>query len=152
MIKKVLIIDDDENNVKYLSTVLEENGYAPLGAPDGEAGLKTARAEKPALIVLDVMMPRKPGFQTLSALKKDASLKDTPVIMLTSVRDVIERSRKGESIHPAFDEIRDVMLDKMQALVDKHAETGGTRPELFLDKPIEPDDFLKAVASLIGKS
>jgi DNA-binding response OmpR family regulator len=57
MPKKVLVIDDDVNTVKFLSAALEQNGYETHGAHDGRAGLEKIKSEKPDIIVLDVMMP-----------------------------------------------------------------------------------------------
>ncbi|MCK4773698.1 MAG: response regulator, partial [Candidatus Krumholzibacteria bacterium] len=59
MSKTVMVIDDDENAVKFLSAVLEENGYETLSAGDGREGLEKLRQTVPDLIILDVMMPKR---------------------------------------------------------------------------------------------
>ena len=59
MPKKVLLIDDDENTVKYLSVALKQNGYEAVGAHDGKAGFEKVGESNPDLIVLDIMMPQK---------------------------------------------------------------------------------------------
>jgi CheY-like chemotaxis protein len=62
MRKKVMVIDDDENAVKFLSVLLSESGYEPIVAYDGKEGLQKIEEHAVDLIVLDVMMPKKTGF------------------------------------------------------------------------------------------
>ena len=61
MSKKVLVVDDDPDVRLFSVTVLEENGYTPLEAEDGESGLKMIKQEKPDLVILDILMPRQSG-------------------------------------------------------------------------------------------
>ena len=56
MAKKVLVIDDDEKTVKFISVALQEHGYETVSAPDGKEGFERVKAEKPDLVILDVMM------------------------------------------------------------------------------------------------
>ena len=60
--KKVLIVDDEQSILIYLTTVLEDTGYATCSALDGEDGLRVARQERPDLVCLDVMMPKRGGI------------------------------------------------------------------------------------------
>ncbi len=68
--KKILIVDDDEDVILFLSTVLQDRGYEAIHAMDGKRGLEVAKAESPALILLDLMMPQKSGISLLADLKK----------------------------------------------------------------------------------
>ena len=79
MAKQVLVIDDDQNTVKYLSVVLREHGYDPVLAFDGSEGLKKIKQSKPDLIVLDVMMPKKSGFVLFKELKEDKRYREIPI-------------------------------------------------------------------------
>jgi len=90
MAKQVLVIDDDQNTVRYLSVVLSEHGYNPVAAYDGSEGLQKVEQAKPDLIVLDVMMPKKSGFVLFKQLKKDERYRDIPVLMLTGVSGILE--------------------------------------------------------------
>jgi phosphoserine phosphatase RsbU/P len=83
----VLVTDDSAANRKYLEYVLEEDGYRLLLAESGEQCLEIARVEKPALILLDVVMGGIDGFETLRRLKLEPETVRTPVIMLTSLDD-----------------------------------------------------------------
>lgn len=146
--KKVLIVDDDEGNVKYLSTVLTENGYVAVAAAEGVEGMAVAKTEKPDLILLDVMMPKRSGFILFKQLKKEDALKDIPVIMLTGVAEAIaETEGEGDG---AISEIKDSFVPKLKDKVKEFRSDGEVRPEVFLDKPIEPDTLLKHVRELIG--
>ena len=91
--KKVLIVDDEQSIVIYLTTVLDDGGYATCSAMDGQEGLGVARREKPDLICLDVMMPSgTEGFQVVWELRNNAEapLKDVPIVMLTGIHDHTE--------------------------------------------------------------
>ncbi|MEW5946314.1 MAG: response regulator [bacterium] len=146
--KKVLIVDDDEGNVKFLSTLLKENGYEPVSALHGAEGLDKAKSEKPALILLDIMMPKKSGFVLFNQLKKDEALKDIPVIMLTAVAETIYSDDSGDA--GAFSEIKDSFIPKLKEKVQQYRGEGQVKPEIFLDKPIEPDVLIRHVNDLIG--
>jgi len=80
----ILVVDDDPDQRKFLERVLTGAGYRVLLAADGEAGIAAATAVRPALMVLDVMMPRMNGFQTCRALRADPETAKLPVVMLTS--------------------------------------------------------------------
>ncbi len=79
----ILVIDDEQPMRELMERFLRREGLAVITAPDGEAGLRAARARKPAAIMLDVMMPRMDGWAVLETLKADPELADVPVIMVT---------------------------------------------------------------------
>lgn len=79
--KTILIVDDDREIVAGLRTLLESRGYRVVTANDGDAGLKQAAKEKPDLVLVDMMMPKKSGFLVIEALKKETGPK---VIMMTA--------------------------------------------------------------------
>ncbi|WP_237214076.1 response regulator [Falsiroseomonas oryziterrae] len=83
----VLVIDDDAATRDLLSRFLRREGFAVRCAPDGAQGLEMARQLRPVAILLDVMMPRMDGWAVLSALKADAALAGTPVVMVTVVQE-----------------------------------------------------------------
>jgi len=85
--KKILLIDDDTDFVYINKVYLEKRGYKVSSAYSGDEGFELARREKPDLIVLDVMMKTKTeGFDVARKIKREKSLKDIPVIMLTAIR------------------------------------------------------------------
>ena len=126
--KKVLIADDERDVLDYVQAVLEEDGYAFLTAVDGEDALRQAKTQAPDLVILDVQMPKKDGFQVFQELRKIEETKSIPVIMLTAVTE-----RTGLK----FD-------------AQDMGEFYGSEPEAYIDKPIEPDKLRQAVRNLIG--
>ena len=82
--KKVLIADDEQNIVISLEFLLGREGFQVLVAQDGEEALARARAEKPDLVLLDVMMPKMNGFDVCQALRADPELSAVRILMLTA--------------------------------------------------------------------
>jgi two-component system alkaline phosphatase synthesis response regulator PhoP len=84
MTKKVLIADDEQNIVISLEFLLRREGFEVFIASDGEEALLRLRAEKPDLVLLDVMMPKMNGFDVCQAIRADPDLADIRVLMLTA--------------------------------------------------------------------
>jgi len=130
MSKKVLVVDDDPDVRLFSVTVLEENGYTPLEAEDGESGLKMIKAEKPDLVILDVLMPRQSGVRLYRELKTAKALKDVKVIILSGIA-------------------KKTFLRSQKALT----EFGGAQipePEIYLEKPVEPDELADVIKKVLG--
>jgi two-component system, OmpR family, alkaline phosphatase synthesis response regulator PhoP len=81
---KVLAVDDQVHIVRLMQVNLERNGYQVVTAYDGEQALEKVKTENPDLIVCDVMMPRKDGFEVLRELRANVSTREIPFIMLTA--------------------------------------------------------------------
>jgi two-component system alkaline phosphatase synthesis response regulator PhoP len=97
--KKILIVDDEVHIRALLEQALEDLedvGVELLSARDGEEGLQYARDEKPDLMFLDVMMPKKNGYEVCEAIKQDPDLKDIYIILLTAKGQVADKVR-GEA-------------------------------------------------------
>jgi len=88
---KILIIDDEQDVIDLLSLHLRKAGFALGTATDGAAGLRLAREELPALIILDLMLPKMPGLEICKVLKTDAATRGIPVLMLTAKAEEIDR-------------------------------------------------------------
>ena len=125
---KILVVDDEPDQVEYVMAVLEEAGYAALGALSGAEGLNKVRSEKPELIILDIVMPEKDGFSTFVDLRKDPELKSIPVVMLTGV---------GEELDIRFS--AEAMLEYL-----------GQGPEAYLEKPVEPEVLRETIHKVLG--
>jgi DNA-binding response OmpR family regulator len=124
----VLVVDDDQTAVAFVRTALEPEKYEVIGVSDGLAGLARARKEPPDLIILDVYMPRQPGFYTLRDLKADPKTKNIPVVMLTGV---------GERLGITFStqDIYDFL---------------GIEPDAYLEKPVDPRYLRKIIDKLLS--
>jgi len=96
-VARVLIVDDEDSNIRLLNTLLHAEGYATLTARSGRDALAVADAERPDLILLDIMMPDMDGFETVAHLKANPHTQPVPVIMVTSLDDRDSRLRALEA-------------------------------------------------------
>ena len=85
MAKKILFIEDEPALQRAASSVLTQEGYEVLLALNGEDGLEIATAKKPDLILLDLILPKKDGFEVLQDLKKNPETHNIPVIILSNL-------------------------------------------------------------------
>jgi twitching motility two-component system response regulator PilH len=128
--KRVLIVDDDPDVRLFSQTVLEENGYLPVLATNGEEGEEAVKKEKPDLIILDVLMPRESGIRLYRRLKTNKKFKDIPIIMLSGIA---EKS----------------FLRSQKVLT----EFGGDpvpEPEAYLEKPVDGDVLADTIKKVLG--
>ncbi len=84
MTKKILIVDDEQNIVISLEFLMKREGYEVSIANDGEEAVARIRSEQPDLVLLDVMMPKKSGFEVCQEIKSDPALKMVRILMLTA--------------------------------------------------------------------
>jgi len=123
---KILLVDDDPDFIAATKRVLESRpNYYVVTASDGVFGLPIARAEKPDLIILDVIMPYEDGFTTAGQFKADLELSKIPIIVLTSFSH-----RKGETYVSLF---QGMALDA----------------EDYVEKPVSPQELLRRVDKLL---
>lgn len=83
--KKVLAIEDEDFLIRPLKFSLEREGVEFLSAKDGEKGLAMAKSEMPDLILLDLVLPKKSGFDVLEEIKKDPAIKNIPVLIVSNL-------------------------------------------------------------------
>src|SRR5438128_8219452 len=112
MAKAILVVDDDPKIVRVVEINLTQEGYQVRTAADGEAALAAVAQEPPDLVLLDVMMPRMDGFETLKRLKADPASADIPVVMLTA-------RAQDEDVFEGY----------------------GTGAQWYLTKPFEPEEL-----------
>lgn len=94
--KQILVVEDDEFNRNIYSFKLVKEGYVVIISLDGDSALSEAKKKKPDLILLDLMMLGKDGFETLEEIKKDKNLKDIKVIVFSNLgqQEDIDRAKK----------------------------------------------------------
>lgn len=90
---RILIVDDEQEIRQFLGLVLRDRGYEVVTASGGEEGLARARADRPHLVLLDIMMPDIDGWTVLRTLKADQELADIPVAMVTARTEARDRAR-----------------------------------------------------------
>jgi two-component system cell cycle response regulator DivK len=83
-LKKVLVVEDDQDNREMVVKVLKFNGYQVIEAVDGEEAIEKAKAENPNLILLDIYLPKMDGYEATRRLKGDRDLRSIPIIALTA--------------------------------------------------------------------
>ena len=130
MQKNILVADDDRDVVTFVSTVLEKSGYKVISAKDGEEALEKIKANRPDLVILDVLMPKQSGIRLYRELKTDQSLKDIPVVILSGIS-------------------KRTFLRSQEVLT----EFGGEpvpEPEVYIEKPVEADDLAQTVSEVLG--
>lgn len=81
----ILVVDDDPSIVGMLSARLSKRGFNVISASDGEAALEKMRAQRPALVVLDVMMPKMSGWEVARSMRHDPELEQIKIVMLTAI-------------------------------------------------------------------
>lgn len=118
--RKILIVDDSATERYYLSSILIKEGYQVLTAENADEALEKVLAEKPHVVVMDVVMPGRNGFQATRAIARDPAMKDVRVILCTS--------KNAES-------------DRIWGLRQ------GARD--YIVKPVEPDVLLAKISSLV---
>jgi len=91
--KRVLVIEDERVLGEILFTKLRREGYDAEWSQDGEAGLEAMRKTRPDLVLLDIVMPKKNGYEVLEEMQKDAALKDIPVIVISNSGQPVEIER-----------------------------------------------------------
>jgi CheY-like chemotaxis protein len=121
--KRILLVEDNEDNRIVYATVLRHFGYAVLEALNGEEGIAKARSEHPDLILLDISIPIIDGWEAARVLKRDPDTRDIPIVALTAHALASDRERA-----------MDVGCDG------------------YLAKPCEPRVVLEEVERLIGKA
>ena len=89
--KTILIVDDDLTLLEMYQERFKEEGYIVIGASDGEEALKKVQSDKPALLVLDIMMPKLNGVDVMKRLRANKETKDLPVIVLTALVQEIDK-------------------------------------------------------------
>ena len=97
MAKTILIVEDEPRNMKLMRDLLQKFGYEIIEAVDGEQGVELARAAKPDLILMDIMMPKMDGLEATRIIKEDIKTKHIPIIALTSYAMKGDRERTIEA-------------------------------------------------------
>ncbi len=123
MAKTVMIVEDDELNMKLFNDLLRAHGYETLPMRHGREALETLKGRRPDLIIMDIQLPEISGLEVTRIIKQDEGLKDIPVIAVTAF------AMKGD---------------------EERIRQGGC--EGYLSKPISVVTFLETVKSFLGEA
>lgn len=145
-LRKILIIEDDEQTSLFVSQILENHQYPHSVARDGAEGLEVMKKDPPDLVLLDIMMPRKSGINVYQQMKKDQHLKEIPVIIVTGAGDVTGVDMKtGEE--KAKKSYGDDFARGIGAMIKEKLD--GFSPEGFIEKPIDPPVLIGKIKELL---
>jgi CheY-like chemotaxis protein len=120
--EKILDIDDSPTVQRLIEMILASQGYQVILASDGEEGIAKARAERPAVILVDFVMPKMNGFQVCKTLKEDPEFRDTPIILVTS---------RGDKVGSKFVDVLGITE--------------------YFTKPFQPEELLAKIREVIDK-
>lgn len=130
----ILVVDDDASIRNLLSQELAEAGYQVMEAENGMEALAVARRERPALIILDLMMPGISGFDVLSALKSDPATSPIPVLILSVLEDQERGLRLGADGYLTKPLDSERMLETVAGLLARAARGEGRKKVLVIDE------------------
>ncbi len=127
--RTVLVVDDEPHVRHYLGTVLQDAGFCVLTASDGQEGLELVRAHSPDFVSVDLAMPRKTGHHLLLEMKRDASLSQIPVVIVTA-------------------HARDALGARMLAELEDAGYLAS--PDGYLEKPVAASKYVAVVQQALG--
>jgi twitching motility two-component system response regulator PilH len=130
MAARVLVVDDEMDVRTFISTLLDSNGYHAVLAANGEEGMEKLRGKRPALVTLDVMMPKESGIKMYRDIKTNPEYADIPVLIISGLA-------KKTFLHS-------------QKVLDQFKNQTAPPPEGYIEKPPEPEELLDEVKRLIG--
>lgn len=144
---RILIVDDSDDNVAYVSQILQHYGYAFSVARDGAEALDVMREDPPTLVLLDIMMPKKSGIGVFQGMKADPDLEHIPVIFVSGASMVtgvdLETGDEREKSTYTDDISRSLGTVLSDALKD-------LQPDGFVEKPIHPPTLVAKIRELLA--
>jgi DNA-binding response OmpR family regulator len=162
---RILVADDNETNRDILATRLAANGYEVLHAGDGEEALAVTRAQRPDLILLDIMMPKLDGIEVCKRLKADAALPFTPVILVTAKvesGDMVEGLDAGADEYVTKPVDQKVLVARVKALLrikERHDAAGpkavsapANGADLFISYSQKDMAIIQPLAAILQKN
>ncbi len=143
--QRILIVDDNETNRDILEARLTAHGYEVLHAGDGEEALAAAKAHRPDLILLDVMMPKLDGFEVCRRLKSDPAMSFVPIILVTAKaesKDVVDGLDAGADEYLTKPIDQKALVARVKALLRLKAQHEASRERAAPKVPGATDLFL----------
>ncbi|BBK40750.1 hypothetical protein STVA_07700 [Allostella vacuolata] len=144
--RKVLVVDDDPNVHNLLGAILAKEGFTAIHAYSGEEALEMARTERPALITLDVMMPKVNGWSVLTALKADADIDHIPVVMVT----ISDDRGLGYSLGAAEFLTKPIDRARLVSVVRRFATSNAPRGVLIVEDDAANRDLMRRAVAAAG--
>jgi two-component system, OmpR family, phosphate regulon response regulator PhoB len=127
----VIAVDDEMEAREFVSTVLEEHGYIPILAKNGEEAMDLIRKNRPDLVIMDILMPKQSGIKMYRELKQSESFKNLPVIVYSGIP-------------------RRTLLRAQTALSETTGESVA-EPEAYLEKPVTPQRLAETIKKILSE-
>jgi len=144
---RILIVEDSDESIAYISEILEEHGYEYAVAQDGKAAIEAMRNNRPDLVLLDIMMPRKSGVAVFQHMKQDPKLEKVPVIIITGASEATGVEMKT-GVEKPKQTYNDDLAREFGAQLREQLQS--LTPEGFLEKPVEPQQLVSKIQSLLS--
>ena len=144
---KILVVDDSDEIIAYFTEILEEHGYEYFVAQDGKTAIELMRQNRPDLVLLDVMMPRKSGIAVFNKMKRDPELAGVPVVIITGASKAT-----GVEMTTGEENPKETYQDDLarEFGVQLREQLQGLTPQAFLEKPVEPEQLISKIRSLLN--
>ena len=120
---KILCVEDNPDTQRMLTFLLTRAGYDVITADDGMQGIQKAKAWRPALILMDMMMPSMSGAEAIKRLRQIETTKNIPILVLSAYR---EQALIDEALHAGANDflIKTILPDDLTSIIDKYLEIG----------------------------
>jgi CheY-like chemotaxis protein len=145
--KEVLIVDDSEENVAFMSEILEDEQLSYRVARNGKEAMQALKEKQPDLVLLDIMMPRKSGLKVFQEMKRDARLEKIPIIIVTGLSGAT-----GVDIETGQEEDKESYSDdiarRFGAALRK--QLAGLTPDALVEKPIDAPQLAAKIRELLS--
>jgi two-component system phosphate regulon response regulator PhoB len=145
--KQLLIVEDNKETAIFLSRILEEQGFDHQVARNGVEAISAVWKNRPDLVLLDIMMPRKSGIHVLREMKSDPELEDIPVIVVTGMSQVTGIDLHTGKEEPKEDE-GDVVARQFGSVLGEKLR--GLTPDGLIEKPIDPGVLIEEIQDLLS--
>ncbi len=143
---KILIVEDSEETILFLQQILEDHGFSYTVTRNGSEALAAMDAERPALVLLDIMMPKKSGATVLRRMKSAPEFQDIPVVVVTGTGEITGVDmRTGEEAEKESykDDFNRAMGQELRGRIFR------LEPDGFIDKPIDPPRLVEKIRELV---
>jgi CheY-like chemotaxis protein len=144
---EILVVDDEDVNIIFITEILEEHGYRFRSALNGREAMEKMQESAPDLVLLDIMMPRKSGINVYKEMKASPDLANVPVIFVTGASNVT-----GVDITTGAEQPKEEIGDEMSRRFGEalHQKYSGLEPDGLIEKPIEPPELIALVEKVLG--
>ena len=144
--KRILIVEDTDENIVYLSQILEDHGYRYEVAKNGKEAMAMLQESTPDMVLLDIMMPRKSGLAVFKEMKSDPRLEAIPIIVITGASQVTGVDMSTGEVKPQESE-----HDEFARLfgTNLHGKMKSITPDGYIEKPVEPRLLVDKMADLL---